>query len=241
MNNRNRSTVVTEITIVLACMAFCFAGCKKDTVHAPTSFTMYIVNAGINSKIQTNFTNAGVVIYNNRGQYLVQSDQQVSIADTTALSTPLINTSYSYDKGVYTVFVAGQSPTFEAILKDETDLPFIPNDKIYSSTDSVVNVRFINLSPNSVPLKIKVSTSATNEADALAFKEITTWRPFKATASTTAYSIQIRNASTDALVTSYSFVCNATNRFKNVTLMVRGLQGTTSGANAFGVTSINYF
>jgi len=242
MNTEKKSTVVTEFIIVLFCLAACFASCKKDIVQAPSSYTMYVVNGAVNSKLQTNFTNTPIVTYNSRNIYYVQSDQSVSIADTTALNAPLVNITYGYEKGVYTIFIAGTSPTFEAILKEETDLPFIPNDKIYGNADSVVNVRFINLSPNSVPLKIKVSTATTNESDALAYKEITTWRTFKAgPAATTTYSIQIRNAATDALLTTFSFAANATNRFKNVTLMVRGLQGTTSGVNAFGVTAVNYF
>lgn len=93
-----------------------------------------------------------------------------------------------------------------------------------------------------MPLKIKVSTAATNEENAIAYKTIGSWRPFiAAPATTTTYSIQIRIACTDALWTTYSFVANSTKRFKNVTLVIRGLIGTTSGVNAFGVTEVNYF
>ena len=227
--------------LIIALAVLTIYGCKQEELKIPTSYTLFVANAGVNSKLITNFTSTPILTQNSRGIYYVQTSQKVSIADTTAPDNPIINKSLDYTNGVYSIFVAGQSPTFETIIKEETDLPLIPNDKIYSSADSVVNVRFINLSPNSVPLKIKISTATTNEADALAYKDITTWRSFKAVASSTTYSLQIRNASTDALITTYSFVANATKRFKNVTLMIRGLQGTTSGVNSFGVTEINYF
>jgi len=233
----NKYFNILAITVLTAA----FTGCKKNTFQAPTSYTMYVVNGGINSKIQTNFTNSPIVIFGTRGVYYAQSGQLVTVADTTALASPFVNSSYPYEKGTYTLFVAGQSPIFETILKEESDLPFIPGDKIYTTADSVVNVRYINLSPNSIPLKIKLSSTTTNEVDALAYKDISTWRSFKAVAVTTTYTLQIKNASTDALITTYSFVANATNRFKNVTLVVKGLQGTTTGVNAFGITPINYF
>lgn len=227
--------------MILVVVTMLLASCKKDTVDAPTSFTLYVVNGSMGTKAITNFAAAPKINYQNRSINYVQTGQHVQVKDSAA-ALYLVNQGYEYNKGVYTLFIYGDSTNAQAILKEETDLPFIPNDKLYTSTDSVVNVRFINLSPNSVPLKIKISTATTNEADALAYKEITTWRAFKAApAATTTYSIQIRNATTDALITTYSFAANATKRFKNVTLMIRGLMGTTTGVNAFGVTEINYF
>lgn len=231
------STVASTLLLCTACL---FA-CKKSEVRAPSSFTMYVVNAGINSKIQTNFLNNGVVAQNSRGMFFVESGQRIIIADTTALGAPILDKNYDFNRGIYTLFIAGQSPLFEIVSKEEVDIPFIATDKIYSSTDSVVYVRFANFSPNSGSLRIKLSTATTNEVENLPYKELSTWRPFKATSTTTNYVIELRNPSNNALITSYTFTANASNRFKNVTLMIRGLQGTTSGTNTFGVTPINYF
>ena len=104
-----------------------------------------------------------------------------------------------------------------------------------------MNVRFVNLSPNSVPVKIKITNAVVNEVDNLPYKSISDWKNYKATASSTTYSFQIRNAVTDALIFTYSFAANSTNRFKNVTLIIKGLQGTTSGTSAFRVFAVNYF
>lgn len=217
-------------------------GCKKETPQASPSYTLVVANAALGVKAQTNFANAGTVAYNGRGIYFAQTGQQITVSTPAAPTAYFFNQEPDYKTGLYSLFVHGDSTAPQTILIDDSNRPFVPNDKIYTSIDSVVYLRFINLSPNSVPLKIKVSTASTNEADALAYKEVTTWRAFKAApAATTTYSIQIRNAATDALITTYSFAANATKRFKNVTLMIRGLMGTTTGVNAFGVTEINYF
>jgi hypothetical protein len=46
---------------------------------------------------------------------------------------------------------------------------------------------------------------------------------------------------TDALLLTYTFSATATNRFKNVSLLIKGLLGTTTGTNEFSVSSVNYF
>ena len=231
-----------RIIVAIAAAALTVASCKKDTVKAPPSYTIVVANAALGVSAKTSFTNAGTVNPNARGLYYAQTGQQITIAPAAEPTNYFFNQSPNYTHGLYSLFIHGDSTSPQTILIDDTDRPFIPNDKTYSGADSVVNVRFINLSPNSVPLKIKISTATNNEADALAYKDITTWRPFKAgPAATTNHSIQIRDAATDALITTYTFAANATKRFKNVTLMIRGLMGTTSGVNAFGVTEINYF
>jgi hypothetical protein len=104
----------------------------------------------------------------------------------------------------------------------------------------VVNVRFVNLSTGSPALKIKLSTSVINEVDNLPYKAIGGWKAYPARLASTIYSFQIRRVDTDALITTYSFSATATNRFKNVALVIRGAFGTT-GVTGFGVSAINYF
>jgi hypothetical protein len=229
------------MTIVIAVLSLTIASCKKDTVQVPTSYTMVVANAAMGVQAQTSFTNSGTVNYNARGIYYAQTGQQVTVANATAPTTYIFNQSPAYSNGLYSLFIAGDSTTTEAILIDDNNRPFIPNDIIYKCTDSVVNVRFINLSPNSVPVKVKINGAAANLVDNLPYKGISTWMTFNAIASSTNYSLQIRDAATDALIASYTFTANATKRFKNVTLMIRGKQGTNSGTFAFGITEVNYF
>ncbi len=232
---------MTKMKLAIIIVTIVALMCCNKTIERKGSYTLYLVNGGIGSGLTSNFKSMPLTMYGSRNVYYVHTGQQITIADTASLASPLVSKEFAFFKGTYSIFVVGQSPNFETIIKEESDLPFISQSKIYSTLDSVVNVRFINLSPNSTPLKIKVSNSTVNEVDNLAFKDISSWRSFKATSSSSNYSLQIRNASTDALISTYTLTANAVNRFKNVTLMIRGIQGITVGASAFGVTAINYF
>jgi hypothetical protein len=224
-----------------------FTACEKDEEFIQTT-NLWIVNgeAGmpamkVEPGVKVIYANEPAINFGAAKLYgFLRGTVSVKAVNATD-STTIYSNSFDLQKPVYSLFITGQVPTAEAFLYEEMAYPFIPTDKIYTTTDSVVNVRYVNLSPNSVPLKIKIASAATNEEDALAYKSVGTWKQYKSTATTTTYSIQIRNAATDALITTYSFVANATNRFKNVTLMIRGLQGIMTGANAFGVSAVNYF
>jgi len=163
----------------------------------------------------------------------------IALPDTTKL---LFNMGVNLRPAIYSMYVLGTSTAVDTMFREEINFPFISMNKVFTTADSVVNVRFINLSPNSVPVKIKIATAATNEVDNLPYKTITDWKVYKAgPAATTTYSFQVRNAATDALLSTFSFAANDANRFKNVALVIKGLQGTTTGINAFGLFAVNYF
>lgn len=161
----------------------------------------------------------------------------VNAADTTV---NVYTGSVNFQSGIYTMYLIGQAPTVETIIKEEIDFPFIRTDKVLTPADSVIMFRLINLSPNSVPLKITLATGATID-DNVPYKTFGTWRSITAKDATTTYVFQVRNAATGVLLTSFNFVANATNRFKNVSLIIKGLMGTTIGKNAFGVFAVNFF
>ena len=228
-----------------------FVSCKKDNSTITLTSSVMVVNAAVNvPAIQVNVTGnpikyaGGVSIpYGSGGFYFLSRKAMpvtvVSAADTT---TFLFNNTLNFQSGIYTMYLIGQAPTIDTLFREETNFPFIHTDlSTPPSSDSVVNVRFVNLSPNSVPLKIKITGATTNEVDNLPYKGISNWKRYNTLVATTVYSFQIRDAATDALITTYSFSATATNRFKNVALIIKGLQGTTTGSNAFGVSAVNYF
>ncbi len=128
---------------------------------------------------------------------------------------------------------------------------FIQKDNIVNHTDSVLGMRFINLSPNSSPVNITLSTSPTvNEATGLAYKQITDFKTYPALQSTSSMIFQLRDAGGTWLASytlpvtpasPYTNVGIPWARFKNITLMVKGLQGTTSGTNAFGIFPVAHY
>jgi hypothetical protein len=131
--------------------------------------------------------------------------------------------------GTYSLYLTGRSPNFESIFVKE-DIPY--------HTDSVAGVRFINLSPNSDPISVNITGNANgSEVASLAYKASTIFKKYPAKYSNLNYAFQVRNATTGALLASYTLV---TPRMLNVTLALRGLVGTT-GTTAPVITRINNY
>ena len=237
--------------ILVALSIIALFGCKDIDAELPEVSSVTIVNAitdagaiKVNNSGRTiNWATYAEVAYGSRGFYnaVVGSKQFVVVpsADTTK---SLVNTTFNFERKIYTLYLSGSQSQTDVMLKEEENFPFIKTVVgVPPSADSVVNVRFVNLAVGSPALKVKIMTGTTNEVDSLPYKGISDWKKYPAKLATTAYSFQIRDAVTDALVTTYSFSATATNRFKNVTLLLRGIYGTTSGTVPFGVVPINYF
>ncbi|WP_316812564.1 hypothetical protein [Pedobacter heparinus] len=226
--------------------------CKSEDQALPATGTICVINA---------VTDAGAIKVNSSAKNIAWSSQTTTTAylargfyyategnpnlivvpalDTNAI---LFNASRAIKSKVYTMYLSGTKVAVDTIFREEIDFPYIVTDvRIPSSADSVVNVRFVNLSIGSPALKIKLATGTGNEADNLPYKGISTWKGYPARLATTVYSFQVRNAATDALITTFNFSATATNRFKSVALLIRGVFGTTTGSATFGVTAVNYF
>jgi hypothetical protein len=162
------------------------------------------------------------------------------ISDTTKI---LVDRSFNLKAKIYTLYLSGTAAAPDTMLREEINYPNIitAGDGIPSTADSVVNLRFVNLSANSPSLKVKLSTVTVNEVDNLPYKGITAFKAYPNRLTSTAYSFQIRRVDTDALVTTFNFSATSTNRFKNVALIIRGVFGTTTGTAPFGVTAVNYY
>lgn len=104
-------------------------------------------------------------------------------------------------------------------------------DDFKQFTDSIVGVRFVNLSPNSSSLNIGISGEATNTVSGLGYKDITDYLEFPAKAIDGPYAFEFKDAAGNILST-YSLnlfppgftVTPATKR--NLTLAVIGLDDT---------------
>jgi hypothetical protein len=94
------------------------------------------------------------------------------------------------------------------------------------------------LSPNSTPLNITLSTSTTvNEVSNLAYKQYTDFKTYPGLYNS-AYTFQIRAASNPSVVlTTFSLTTATVPRFANITVVIRGMVGTTP---ALGTTRVNH-
>lgn len=228
------------------------ASCKTKDEIAPEAGTICIINA---------IEDAGAIKVNPSSKYIPWSNLTTTVAylargfyyppvgnsNIVAVSnldtnTVFFNAKHVVKSKIYTMYLSGTKANVDTMFREEDDYPFIFTDaKIPLLADSVVNVRFVNLSTSCPAVKIKLATGTGNEVDNLPYKGIGAWKAYPAKLPTTTYSYQIRDAATDALIITFNFSATATNRFKNVALVIRGVFGTNSGTAAFGISAINYF
>jgi len=227
------------LSILLA--TTCFSSCIKDTVSLSPIASLNVVNASVNlGAVKINFTDlkglyssiTTTVAYGGNTPYGVLADVAapltiVPTADTTKIA---FTGQFTFNNGgLYSLYLAGQSTAVDTILVKET---------IPSYTDSLCGVRFINLSYNSNPVKVVLSTSSTvTEFPSLAYKQVSTFKSYPAKAANTSYIFQVKDVAKDSLVATYTLTPP---KFFNCTLALKGMWGGT-GANALGIMRVNNY
>lgn len=231
--------------------------CKKETgvldlgsvtvVHAALDVAGIKVNvAGATPISWAGIASANVTNFVASKHYSVQIGakplQVVASADTTKF---LFNEMKTFNPGgLNTLFVFGQAPNIETIYNEGEQYP--------TYKETVIGIRFINLSPNSPSLNVTLSTSTSiNEASGLTYKQQTAFKVYPAVVLNVPIVFQFRDAATGNLLVSYSLpvapaspytnVSVGNTQFKNITLVIKGLVGTTTGANAFGVFPVPHY
>jgi hypothetical protein len=135
---------------------------------------------------------------------------------------------------IYTLFLGGLAETPNIILLQEA-LP--------QHIDSSMGVRFVNLSPGSPSVNITLSKSPTiQEFTEIEYQQVTKFQSYPITSGFKSYTFQVRETNTSKLITSLTLsgtnLATGLPRFKNVTLVLRGLVG---GPPAAGITRINHY
>jgi hypothetical protein len=200
------------------------SSCKKsDSVPVPA--TVNIVHAIANGKPIIPVFGSDAITYFKAAQTISFGSGAIySLPDGhrplyLAKSTDTLNRIYNNEVdvqagGMYSLFFAGDTSKPEAVFTQ---------DEIPVYTDSLAGIRFINLSPASGPIKINVKGTDIAKADFinLAYKQISDFKPFTATAAITGnrYIFEIRNQANDSLLLTYTWTYT---RFKNNTLVFSG-------------------
>ncbi|MCS3800119.1 hypothetical protein [Niastella sp. OAS944] len=219
--------------ITLLCAIISITSCKKYKIESYSLTSLTAVNAvvgGVGMKIGSRAVTIG---NNNFAQIsLFQGSNDLYFWPVADSLHPYFSDSkfVTEDREIYSLFVCGQAGSTEGVIIKE-DIPY--------RTDSTAGIRFINLSPNSTPLNITLSTTPTiNEVSNLAYKQYTEFKTYPGFYNS-AYTFQIRDASAaspSAPLATFSLTTSTVPRFSNVTLVIRGLVGTTP---ALGVTRVN--
>ncbi|WP_316789313.1 hypothetical protein [Pedobacter frigoris] len=175
----------------------------------------------------------------------VGSKNVVAVNSVDTTKTLYGGTAEFKEAGLNTLFLCGQAGSYEGVYLSDENLP--------NYTNEVVGIRFINLSPNSPAISVNlVATPTVNETANLSYKQNTEFKTYNADANVvkTGIAFQVKDATTGVLLASctlpatavspYTTATVAQARFKNVTLVIKGLVGGT-GANAFGVFPVSHY
>lgn len=213
--------------------------CEKNDRDIPQLTSVNIVHAVVNaSAVKVNTTGSAItyISYTDSIKFgaaklyslVAGNATPLSIVATADTIKPLVNAQLSISAGeMYSLFLAGQYPTADTVwVKDEVN----------NYTDSLIGIRFINLSPNSSSLKINIKGNTTqNEVTDLAYKQLTAFKQYAAKSANTNYQFEVRDVATSTLLASFTL---AYNRFHNHTLVIKGLTGVT-GTNAISIFSVS--
>jgi hypothetical protein len=204
------------------------SGCMKDNITTLPVASLTVTNAVINGKPIRLGSIVTSVINNGSAQLtLFEGEQDLYVWPIGDSVNPYFIKPkfYAEDHSVYSMFLAGQLPNITGV---------IVHDEIPYHNDSTFSVRFINLSPNSVPLNITLSTSPTvKEVNNLAYLQYTDFKLYPAKSANTSYFFQVRKATDNTLLLTYPL---STPRFSNITLVIRGLMQATPG---LAITRVN--
>lgn len=145
--------------------------------------------------------------------------------DTSAHSSPLYNLDIDLPVGtIHTLFLTGTTSATDTLFTTDV-LPYHP------PSDSSVGIRFVNLSKGGSPISINIAGAAQHpEISSLAYKGITSFINYPATAAVSDYTFEFRDAASGTLIETYvlSGINDAfsnTRRFRNLTIALIGIPG----------------
>lgn len=241
------------------------ASCRKTEIQAPGVASLTIINAvpEINELVP-NFSgtetlpnyyyNAKRILYNT-----FQPDYQLSAysgeqrlvlynyPDTLPKSTPVADLTLSLPVGsISTLFITGTAARPDTLFT--ADQP-----PYYLLTDTVMGVRFINLSPGSQPISINIQGEAAGSGiSSLPYKGVSEFKRYPATSNISSYTFEFRDQASGKLLAVFlakDVNNNSSNaddpvnkwRNRNCTLALLGLPDDGSGNSTQTVLLINNY
>lgn len=213
---------------------------------APELASVTVVNAAINTgAIQVNYFgetinwsayNGANVYYGSSGLFnLSPSNASFKVVSSTDTLNVLMDEDLALKAGtIYSYYLVGQSPNVESMIVQELPLP--------KSTypDSTFNVRFINLSPDNIGVKLNLTDTPSELFDNVGFKQATDFVRVNAPSGLWDIGFEVRNTETDEVLATFrqyvDFQAPYGARFHPITLFLYG-----NSASSYGIGSINNY
>jgi hypothetical protein len=166
----------------------------------------------------------------------------LTLAEITDTTQPFFQGTLTLNAGsIYSFFISGDTTATDTLFTQD----IIPH---YPQTDSVMGIRFVNLSADSNPISINLEGSSNgSEFGSLSYKGITGFKQYVNNSATIDYLFVVRDAATGDSLTQFDFLANGSGNngngltdpsnnqnngnlltFKNLTIAVYGSEGSNS-------------
>ncbi len=145
---------------------------------------------------------------------------------------------------MYTLYLSGTPVQVKATFHDEVNFPkYILRDagRPTPVTDSIVNIRFVNLSPTGPKVDINIRGNTAMEASELSYETSTDFKAYLAPISVRSIVFEIRQSSDKQLLKTFSLpITNA--RFKSIAIIVMGIYpgNNLPSIDQYRVVSVTY-
>lgn len=249
-------TIMNRFFLALCLLSLLsFGACKKEhTYVANNTATLNVINGIIRKdvqlKINGSISNSGANGTNNQQNrvsygraimyYAEARNTGVNVLNITD-SSILVSQNYDLKKGgIYTMLLAGVAPNAEAVLIDDSSMPKVNLSTIPSVTDSVINVRFINLVPDIQNIDVRIQGATSNEVTGLTYKGASAWKGYAARSTNGSYVFEFVENGT-VRRTAFLSIIPTFNLFKNVAFVLTGMKTPGSGQPGVSVATVNYF
>ena len=240
-------------SVISAILLFLGSACEKDKTEYKATANINVINATIgtgavkvNPGAGSGFSYAAATslpTYTASMYGAFTGNNAVTVVSATDTTKTLFQRSIDLQP-ISTLYLSGQAPTVDTMFRVEQNLPYIA--AAVANPDNSVCIRFVNLSPNSVPLSINIKSTTTvpNEVTALPYKGISPFKKYDALTTTPNYVFEIRNAATNAILFTTQAYTIANIRYKTISFVIKGLMPPypvgTATADQIGVFQINY-
>lgn len=241
-----------QLLSIIIIVTVLFFSCSKRSVPGTGAVAAFnVVNAAVGSTstvVAFSHSNITFAAWGNisYGAFNLFSPEAgnvpLTLAQISDTTQPFFQGTLTLNAGsVYSFFISGDTTIIDTLLTRD----IIPD---YSSADSVMGIRFVNLSSGSNPISINLEGSANgSEVGNLPYKGITGFKQYANHSTTTDYLFVVRDAATGDSLTQFDFVANGSGNngfgltdpspnqnngvlltFKNVTIAVYGSVSVSS-------------
>ena len=232
--------------ILLSIINILFSSCEEEEPTGLTATSLKVFHGAVDGpKVHINYFGRPITFFANptlaymsyeRYTLPADTEREISIINAEDTLSQILSTSVSLSAGKSaTLFLTGRDQSLDAW--------FLPDDFV-ALTDSLVGVRFINLSPDSDLVSVSVAGETSNLVEGLTFKYASEYIPLSATVEDGSYSFEFKDDEGNVLASSTLDPLPAFGiqpLFKNLTLVLVGLTGDGSGGNSLSVRQINHF